>query len=39
MRRVEALRLAHTALAIRLHERYSGQLDAIRAEIERRATP
>jgi hypothetical protein len=36
-RKIIALRTATTALGIRLHERYTNQLDAVRAEIERRS--
>jgi hypothetical protein len=35
-RKVEALRLASTALAVRLLERYMVRLDQVRAEMERR---
>lgn len=35
--KVAALRSATTALGIRLHERYTNQLDAVRAEVERRS--
>jgi hypothetical protein len=37
-RKVEALRFATTALGTLLHERYRNQLDAVRAEQERRRT-
>jgi hypothetical protein len=35
--KVTSLRLASTALGIRLFQRYMDQLDAVRAEIERRS--
>jgi hypothetical protein len=35
-RKLEALRLATTAIGVRLHERYTARLTELHAEIERR---